>query len=218
MRGYCFFLDADLAGICEPSAACWTTEPIDGHHSAIAIVVGIGRPIRPGEPGHDWIAGSEQDNADLRATEIATVLTRYLGTLGYEATAHTAAASDIDRFQVAVEAGVLEAGRRGLGHPFLKRGFAVARRSPPIWRSRPTARSHLARRWHNLRIGIKHWLGWGGTRPGWSRLDGRHRPWHLGRYPMEKVKRVDEPTTLVDSRGGQAARRAPQLLRPCGRR
>ena len=38
MRGYCFFLDADLAGICEPSRECWTAEPIEGHRSAIAIV------------------------------------------------------------------------------------------------------------------------------------------------------------------------------------
>jgi len=196
MRGYCFFLDADLAGICEPSPACWSDEPIEGHRSAIAIVVGIGRRIRPGEPGYDWISGSEQDNADLRATEIATVLTQYLGTLGYSATAHTAAASDLDRYRVSVEAGVLEVGRRGLGHPFLQRGFAVsvATTNLELTPDGPlTPRNPL----QNLRIAAKHWLGWGGTRPGWSRLDGRHRPWHLGRYPMEKVKRVDEPTTLV---------------------
>ncbi|MXZ15683.1 MAG: Fe-S protein, partial [Acidimicrobiales bacterium] len=196
MRGYCFFLDADLAGICEPSPACWSGEPIEGHRNAIAIVVGFGRPIRPDEPGYSWISGSEQDNADLRATEIATVLTRYLGTLGYAATAHTAAASDLDRYRVAVEAGVLEAGRRGLGHPFLKRGCAVAVVTTNL---ELTPDGPLAPRnpLQNLRIAAKHWMGWGGTRPGWSRLDGRHRPWHLGRYPMEKVKRVDEPTTLI---------------------
>jgi reductive dehalogenase len=43
----------------------------------------------------------------------------------------------------------------------------------------------------------RHRLGVGGTRPGWVRIDGQDRPWHLGRYPMEKVRRVDEPTTLV---------------------
>ncbi len=196
MRGYCFFLDADLAGICEPSRQSWTAEPIEGHRSAIAIVVGLGRPIRPGEPGYDWIAGSEQDNADLRATEIATVLTRYLGTLGYGATAHTAAASDVDRFRIGVEAGVLETDRRGLGHTFLKRGFAIAvvTTNLELTPDGPLAPRNVVQ---NLRISLRHWLGWGGTRPGWSRLDGRHRPWHLGRYPMEKVKRVDEPTTLV---------------------
>ena len=196
MRGYCFFLDADLAGICEPSSTCWTAEPIEGHTGAIAIVVGHGRPIRPGEPGYEWISGSEQDNAELRAIEIATVLTRYLGTLGYSATAHSAVASDVDRYRVAVEAGVLEARRRGLSHPFLRRGYAVAVVTTNL---ELTPDGPLAPRnaLQNLAIAVKHWLGWGGTRPGWSRLDGRHRPWHLGRYPMEKVRRVDEPTTLI---------------------
>ena len=41
------------------------------------------------------------------------------------------------------------------------------------------------------------WFGTGGTRPGWAILDGRRRPPHLGRYPMEKLRRVDGPTTLV---------------------
>ena len=196
MRGYCFFLDADLAGICEPSSTCWTAEPIEGHTGAIAIVVGHGRPIRPGEPGYEWISGSEQDNAELRAIEIATVLTRYLGTLGYSATAHSAVASDVDRYRLAVEAGVLEARRRGLSHPFLRRGYAVAVVTTNL---ELTPDGPLAPRnaLQNLAIAAKHWLGWGGTRPGWSRLDGRHRPWHLGRYPMEKVRRVDEPTTLI---------------------
>ena len=196
MRGYCFFLDADLAGICEPSPGCWTAEAIEGHRNAIAIIVGHGRPIRPGEPGYDWISGSEQDNADLRATEIATVLTRYLGTLGYSAAAHTAAASDVDRCRIAVEAGVLEAGRRGLSHPFLRRGFAVSvvTTNLELAADGPLAPRNMVQ---HASIKAKHWLGWGGTRPGWSRLDGRHRPWHLGRYPMEKVKRVDKPTTLI---------------------
>ncbi|WP_419553000.1 hypothetical protein [Candidatus Poriferisodalis sp.] len=195
-RGNCRSRRADLAGICETSAACWADEPIDGHRNAIAIVVGHGRPIRPDEPGYGWISGSEQDNADLRATEIATVITRYLGTLGYSATAHTTAASDVDRHRAAVEAGVLEAGRSGLSHPFLRRGYAVAvvTTSLELSPDGPLAPRNMVQ---NLGIAIKHWLGWGGTRPGWSRLDGRNRPWHLGRYPMEKVRRVDEPTTLV---------------------
>ena len=38
---------------------------------------------------------------------------------------------------------------------------------------------------------------WAALRAGVGRLNGDHRPLHMGRYPMEKIKRVDEPTTLI---------------------
>lgn len=44
-------------------------------------------------------------------------------------------------------------------------------------------------------------LGWqfgrNGTHGGLARRLSDRRPLHLGRYPMEKIKRVDEPTTLI---------------------
>jgi len=40
-------------------------------------------------------------------------------------------------------------------------------------------------------------MGVGGTLPEWRYETEESRPLHLGRYPMETLKRVDEPTTLV---------------------
>ena len=40
-------------------------------------------------------------------------------------------------------------------------------------------------------------LGRGGIRAGIGRLNGDHRPLQMGRYPMERIKRVDSPTTLI---------------------
>ena len=40
-------------------------------------------------------------------------------------------------------------------------------------------------------------MGKPGTRPGWTEAEEEKRPLHLGRYPMEKIRRVNEPTTLV---------------------
>ena len=37
----------------------------------------------------------------------------------------------------------------------------------------------------------------GGTRPGFDDALLARRPVHLGRYAMERIRRVDEPTTLV---------------------
>ncbi len=198
VRGYCYFLDADVVGITRLEDGDWAPgQQIDGHTHAIAILVGLGRPAGDGEPGARWIEGAEQAAADLRAIEVATVLARYLGTLGFAATAHSVAASDVERHEVGWRAGVLEPGRSGMfRHPFLPDGYAIAvvttELDLPI--DRPLARRSPQR---NAWIRARHLVGWGGTRPGWKRLDGRHRPWHLGRYPMEKVKRVDEPTTLI---------------------
>ena len=40
-------------------------------------------------------------------------------------------------------------------------------------------------------------MGTAGTRPGFEDAELAQRPVHLGRYPMEQIKRVDEPTTLI---------------------
>jgi hypothetical protein len=109
IKGYCFFLDADLVGICELPAGAWVGATIPGHTHAVSILVAHRRPIRPGEPGFEWIGGGAQVAAEMRAMEIATVVARYLGTLGHPATAHTMAGSDVDDERVALAAGVVEA-------------------------------------------------------------------------------------------------------------
>ncbi|MFK8024979.1 MAG: Fe-S protein [Ilumatobacter sp.] len=197
LKGYCYFLDADVVGICEMPSEAWTHEPIDAHTHAIVILVGHRRPVDEGEPGFDWIAGAEQTASDVRAMEIATVVGRYLGTLGHAATAHTYAISDVDVERVALEAGVVEARNGTLTNPLIRAGYGLAVITTscadlPV--DQPLAvRSTL----EAARIRAVRAVGFGGTRPGLRRLDGQNRPWHLGRYPMEKLDRVDEPTTLI---------------------
>ena len=196
VRGYCYFLDADLVGLCELPEQAWVSDPLDGHTHAISILVAHRRPIRDGEPGYDWVAGAEQAIADIRAMEIATVVARYLGTLGCAATAHSMARSDIDHAVVAVTAGVLEVRRDRLGNPLVRAGFGLATITTDLALPADQLLSpgHIIAR---ARLAVRHAFGVGGTRPGWQRLAGQSRPWHLGRYPMEKVRRVDEPTTLI---------------------
>ncbi len=198
LRGYCFFLDADVVGVTEAVDELWVGEPIDGHATAVAIAVADRRPARPGEPGHEWVAGAERLAAEIRAMEIATVVTRYLGALGHAATAHTNAVTDVDLDRVALHAGVAEIRGGAIRHPLLPAaggfGLAVITTDLTVPTDEPLAdRSPLT----SLSVGVRHAVGWGGTRPGLDRLDGRHRPWHLGRYPMEKIARVDRPTTLI---------------------
>jgi ferredoxin len=196
VKGYCFFLDADIVGIARLEPCHWTDDAISPHTHGIAIVVGRGRRVEHDEPGHAWIEGGEQAAADLRAVEVATVLARYLGTIGFAATAHSSLESDVDLDCVGVLAGALDVRNGRPAHPFNRDGYAVSVVTTEL--ELPTD-APLARRppWQRVSIGVRHAVGWGGTRPGWRRLDGRHRAWHLGRYPMERVKRVDQPTTLV---------------------
>lgn len=197
VKGYCYFLDADIVGITRLEPDDWIGEPIASHTHAIAIVVGLGRAARPDEPGADWITGGERAAADLRALEVATVLTQYLGALGYAAAAHTTLRHDVDLDPIGVRAGALDVRGGHPAHPFVRDGYAIAIVTTdlalPI--DAPLA---PRRRWDRASIGIRHAIGWRGTRPGWRRLDGRHRSWHLGRYPMERVPRVDRPTTRVE--------------------
>ncbi|MDE0652576.1 MAG: 4Fe-4S dicluster domain-containing protein [bacterium] len=196
VKGYCYFLDADLVGVCELPEEAWPGDRLDGHSHGVSILVAHRRPIRRGEPGHDWIAGAEQTVADVRAMEIATVVARYLGTLGYEAAAHSESRSDVDHVVVAVAAGVLEVRRGRLTNPLVVTDFGLATitTSLALPVDQPLAPGHAVAR---ARLAVRHALGVGGTRPGWQRLGGQRRAWHLGRYPMEKVRRVDEPTTLI---------------------
>ncbi len=198
LKGYCFFLDADLVGVTELTDGLRTGPGTDGHTHAVAIAVADRRPAKPGEPGHDWIAGAERFAAEIRAMEVATVVTRYLGALGHDATAHTNAASDVDLDRVALQAGVVEARGGRLSNPLLPGaggfGLAVITTDLALPLDQPLARRGPLQ---DLGIRLRHAVGWGGTRPGLARLDGSHRPWHLGRFPMERITRVERPTTLI---------------------
>ncbi len=196
IRGYCYFLDADLVGLASLDGGSWVTEPLEGHTHGVAVVVGDPRRPRADEPGHRWIGGGERRVAEVRAAEIATVVARYLGALGYRATAHFGDATDVDLNRIAVQAGVATVGGDRLVHPLLPGGFAIAAITTEL-ELPPDEQLGPLRGLPAVRLAVRHGLGLGGTRPGWRRLDGRHRPWHLGRYPMEKVRRVSEPTTLI---------------------
>jgi reductive dehalogenase len=196
IKGYCFFLDADLVGIGRLADDHWTGPPIPGHTHAVSILVAQRRPIRKGEPGFDWIAGGAQTAVDMRAMEVATVVARYMATLGHSATAHTMATSDVDAARVAHAAGVVEVRGGVVSNPLIAGGYGLATITTS-WALPADGAIAPRGRVEHAGLMVRHWLGVGGTRPGWRRLDGQNRPWHLGRYPMEKVRRVDEPTTLV---------------------
>lgn len=200
LKAGCYFLDADMAGTGLIPAEAWLDgdrDSADQSH-ALVILVAFSRMMKGAQPGDAWIDGTRQATADLRATELAVIMADYIRNLGFAATAHTPASTQLDIDRVALQAGVVEIRDGELRAPFLANGFALAVVSTEM-EVAPDAPLTPRSAVEELRTtrGPAWMLGRGGVRGGISRLNGDHRPLHMGRYPMEKIKRVDEPTTLI---------------------
>ncbi len=192
-----YFLDADMAGCCLIPDEAWIGSSL-GHRHAVVVLIAHTRDLGAGQPGESWVSGTRQRNADLRAAELAVITASYIRELGHAATAHTPTATELALDRLALQAGLVEARSGVLRAPYLSTGFAIAAVSTDLALA-PDA--PLAKRGPRAALrstaGPGWLLGWGGTRARIARLNGDHRPLHLGRYPMERIERVDQPTTLV---------------------
>ncbi|GCL62472.1 reductive dehalogenase domain-containing protein [Pseudaquabacterium pictum] len=188
------FLDATLAGVCTLQPAEVADGPCAGHTHALVFLVEFSREAHADEPGAAWTAGSNAARTDLRCAEVAVVLAGYLRSLGWAAQGHVHGHSQVDLCALAQRAGIALAMDGVLAMPFTGNGFRVGA---------VTTTCAMAT---DLPIAPGTPLGWpdsdaymgvGGTRPGFDAAEQARRPLHLGRHPMERIPRVDEPTTLV---------------------
>ena len=198
VKGGLYFLDADMVGIAAIPQEAWRGEEVPSHRYGVVTLVAHTRAFDGPQPGDDWINGTRQVNADLRASELAVLTASYIRRLGFDAMAHTPTATDLDLERVALQAGIIEAVRGHLRAPYIDTGFALSVVSTDfeLAPEAPLARRSPA---DELRTTRSPWwmLGRGGTRAGIGRLNGDHRPLHMGRYPMENIDRVDDATTLI---------------------
>jgi ferredoxin len=195
LKSHAYFLDAALVGCCEIQPGDWTTGENPGHRYACVFIVEFGREPKPGEPGDQWIRGSNIARTDLRCAELAVVLSGYVRTLGFEARGHFAGDTQLSLERLAVRAGVARpTAVGGLEAPYLRRGFRIAAVSTdyalaadlPLAQDGPLEPEDA-----EVAQGID------GTLPASQYAEEEARPMHLGRYPMETIKRVAEPTTLI---------------------
>ncbi len=191
LKASAYFLDVTLAGVCRIDPSDWTGGEHPAHSHAFVFLIEFGREPKRGEPGDAWIRGTNAARTDLRCAEVAVVLAGYLRALGWSARGHVADHSLVSIERLAQRAGVAKDVAGTLKAPFIKRGFRLGVVSTDFEMAPDAPLASLD--WPSADA----YLGKPGTRPGWTEAEEERRPLHMGRYEMEKIRRVDEPTTLM---------------------
>jgi len=202
LKASAYFLDATLAGVCRLEAGDWHFGTPPAHTHAFVFLIEFGREPKAGEPGAEWIRGTNVARTDLRCAELAVVIAGYVRALGWSARGHVAGdprvetqlETQVDIERLAQRAGIVMAKGGVLAMPFSKRGFrlGVVTTDYPLEVDLPIA-PDASLDWPDESA----YMGTAGTRPGFEDPELARRPVHMGRYPMEQIKRVDQPTTLI---------------------
>jgi reductive dehalogenase len=177
--------------------------PVTGHRFALVFLIEYARDPRPGEPGTEWIVGSQAQRAGVLGANAAVLLSSYLRDLGYDARAHTVTTSDVDLNKLAIASGLAVAaernGERVLENPYVGRrfGLAAVTTSLDLRPDLPLApRPGMADRWKSH--GPAWWLGTGAPKSALNHEPYARRDFHMGAYPFETLKRRDDTTTFID--------------------
>ncbi len=206
IKGSAYFLDAAQVGICRMMPNAWAA---GGDHPAhgFAVVMLVERPRRPEADtlAFDWIVPARAAIADMRAAEIAVCVAGHIRAMGFAAAAHFTGHSLVDAERLAVLAGLAVRGEDGtIRNPYLDDfSLAVVTTDYELATDRPLHASALHAK------GLAYWLGINGAQSGRERNRQNKRAMHLSRFPMETVKRVARPTTLIlDDEVPQVPKRA----------
>ena len=163
--------------------------PPRDHKHALVILVDFARDPGVGEAGCDWIHGTQPQRAALLAANTAVLLSSYLRLLGHSARAQTASTSDIDLGRLAVSAGLAAVVDGVAVNPFLgtRYGLAAVTTSLELAADDPL-------RGTDWDLPARRRTGHEPRRK--PLMTGR--PYHLGPHPVERLRRVDRPTTFID--------------------
>jgi hypothetical protein len=194
IKGGAYFMDASCVGICRIPENAWIAGAAKLPHEFVLVVM-VEHPRRPGPDNlaHEWTRAAVKATADMRACEIACCLAEYIRHMGFDARAHVAGNQLLDIERLAVLAGL--AVRRGdaIESPYIGKSFSLAAISTDyaLAVDLPLRADALGAK------GLAYWWGINGAQSGRERNRRARRASHLSSYPMETVKRVERPTTLV---------------------
>ena len=212
IKGAAYYLDASHVGVCKlDSDDAKASAQLSQHTHAIVIWVEYGPSIESSNLAHGWLKGAEHDIALMRALEIAVSITGHIRALGFNADCH-AEYPTADECLVDLNALGIKA---GLG---LETSPTNGSSNSAITRTSPTKPVSLFFQDKYAAVAIsteyslvcdqplanqaklnpiKYWLGMNGATSNREHRRRRKRASHLSRYPMEQVKRVERPTTLI---------------------
>ncbi len=134
IKALCYFLDADVVGVCEAPEYAWYSHDLQGnpiearHRYAIVLLIDQGYETMAGSSGDDWISSSQSYRAYLKGSTIACIVADYIRQLGYEARAQTDQDSEVVQTPLVLLAGLGELSRIGevVLNPFLGPRFKSA--------------------------------------------------------------------------------------------
>lgn len=173
-------------------------QPVEGHSHAIVFLYNHNRDPAPDEPGYGWMRDAQAQRACLLGAETAVVIASYLRILGYDAKAHSGAATDVDLNRLAVAAGlaVVEEGR--LVNPFVGSRFGIAAITTNFEMAVDAPLAPMAEQPSDLTRGLAWRLGKGSAKNARTLDPYATRRYADGPHPFETLKRVETPTTFID--------------------
>lgn len=184
-------MDMILADVLDSSRS--VHGPIAHHGHVVVILVEFMREPRAGEPGCEWLGGTQAQRAAVLAAQTAVLLSTYLRMLGHEARAHSASCSELDLARVALAAGLIQ----GDGsNPYVGQRYALAAVSTTLELAPDQALAAQQKRWQSH--GPAWVLGQGTFKSAFHRDAFARREFRQGAHPFETLKRRDAPTTFID--------------------
>jgi reductive dehalogenase len=171
---------------------------IDGHAHAIVFLYENPRSPDEDEEGCEWLADALAHRACIRATETACVLANYIRLLGFDAKAHSRAASDVDLNKLTVAAGLAWGVDDRLTVPYIGERFGVAVVTCTMDLACDTPLAAPSAQPAFKANGPAWWVGKGFARSVLNPNPYDKRRFVDGAHPFEKLTRVDTPTTYID--------------------
>ena len=194
---YAAGVDAIYADILEASRK--ELKPTRSHKYAIVMAVEYTREPKSDEPGTDWICGTQTERATLLTANAAVVIANYIRMLGYQARCHTISTSELDLNKLAVSAGLCVVKDNEVINPFVgsQLGFAAVSTEMDLLVDLPLAGN--AQELFMKEHGNSWRIGSISERRASTALPFQKRKFHMGPHAYETLRRVDEPTTLIDT-------------------
>ena len=142
---------------------------------------------------HGWLKNAIHQTAEMRAFEVAIGIANHIRMMGFNAIGYDDQNDQLDIARLTVLSGLGIRSKDRIINPYLANDYAIALVSTDyaLATDKPLAVSAVNG------LDPAYWFGVGGATPGLERWRRSRRPSHLGKYPMETVKRVDKPTTLI---------------------